>query len=174
MVVPEGTLTSRPSIVSVIASLMTPADWRSPDWTMLAAVWPSPQIEASRIARATSPSSPDTSSPRREPREQLDLALGADAAGHALAAGLVGEELGAAPDASRMSAVSSRTTIAPDPTVAPRGRRPSALSGRSRSAGAQHGGGRAPALDRAQAVAGADAAAPGRSALRSVVPDGIS
>ena len=69
------------------------ADWTAPD-----AVWPSPQIEASRIAIAMSSMSVLRSSDS-EPRsrhldEHLVLADHADSAGHALTARFVLEELG--------------------------------------------------------------------------------
>ena len=67
------------------------------------AVWPSPQIDASRIAWPISRSRTSSSSrerdarARREPREQLLLAHAADPARDALAARLVAEELGDPP-----------------------------------------------------------------------------
>ena len=65
--------------------------------TALAAVWPSPQIDASRITCSRSASTASSSPlprPRREPVQRLLLAHRADAAGDALAARLVAEELG--------------------------------------------------------------------------------
>ena len=67
------------------------------DCTMLAAVCPSPQIEASFMAEATSARSPVDVLAVRESRQDSDLALRADPAGHALAAGFVGEELSPPP-----------------------------------------------------------------------------
>ena len=68
------------------------------------AVWPSPQIDASRIAWPISRSRsqllvarPDARA-GREPGQQLLLADAADPARHALAARLVAEELGDAPE----------------------------------------------------------------------------
>ena len=153
MVVSGATRTSWPSIVSATESLIVVGAARSPDWTMLAAVCPSPQMEASRIAMATSPRSPDTSSPfaslaRSSTCRCVPIRQGTHWPQDSWAKNSAPRRM-----TSRTSAVSSRTTIAPDPTVAPRGRRPSALSGRSRSAGAQHGRRRAAALDRVQPVA---------------------
>ena len=67
------------------------------DATALAAVWPRPQIEASRITSARSASTSRSfpfAAPGREPLQRLLLADRADAAGHALPARLVAEELG--------------------------------------------------------------------------------
>ena len=73
---------------------------RSADSIADDAVWPSPQIDASRIAWPISRSSASSSSrgrtrePGDEPREQLLLADAADPARDALAARFVAEELG--------------------------------------------------------------------------------
>ena len=70
------------------------------DSIALDAVWPRPQIEASRMhwpTSAISASSRVDAAERRareQARERLLLAHGADAAGHALAARLVAEERG--------------------------------------------------------------------------------
>ena len=74
--------------------------WRSADSIADDAVWPSPQIDASRIAWPISRSSASSSSrgrtarAGRQPRQQLLLADAADPARDALAARLVAEELG--------------------------------------------------------------------------------
>ena len=73
---------------------------RSADSIASAAVWPSPQIDASRIEAVISSSSAYSCStdprgrPFDEPGERLLLADGADPARHALAARLVAEERG--------------------------------------------------------------------------------
>ena len=80
---------------------------RIADSIALDAVWPRPQIDASRIAWPISSSSASSSRPmpaagRAASRcEQLLLAHRADAAGHALAARLVAEEGGDAPQDRR-------------------------------------------------------------------------
>ena len=68
------------------------------DWMALAAVWPSPQIEASRMAWATSASRATSICPTaRQPGERLVLADRAHPARHALAARFVAEEVGDPP-----------------------------------------------------------------------------
>ena len=87
----------------VLAHSATSSGWRRADSIADDAVWPSPQIDASRIAWPISRSSDELLVARadaragREPRQQLLLADAADAARHALAARLVAEELGDAP-----------------------------------------------------------------------------
>ena len=114
MVAPSRTRTASPSISSSTVRLMRDRDGRSrgslrlrtpagspmADSMALAAVWPSPQIDASRIAWAISSSSASLVGDAAaravggEPEQRLLLAHGADAAGHALAARLVAEERG--------------------------------------------------------------------------------
>jgi hypothetical protein len=104
------------------------------------AVWPRPQIDASRIAwpmSARSASSSLARRPRRggEPREQLLLADGPDAARDALAARLVAEERAIRRSVPTMSAVSSKTITTPEPSVAPIARVASNVSGVSSASG---------------------------------------
>ena len=88
----------------VVAHSATSSGCRSADSIADDAVWPRPQIDASRIAwpisrsRASSSSRGRTRRARRQPREQLLLADAPDPARHALAARLVAEELGDPPE----------------------------------------------------------------------------
>ena len=93
------------------------------------AVWPRPQIEASRIAWARSRSSSSSSStPSERPaggeaREQLLLAHRPDAARDALAARLVAEERGDAPEGVReVGRLVERRSRRRSPSVAPAAR----------------------------------------------------
>ena len=84
---------------SACAHSATSSGWRSADSIADDAVWPRPQIEASRIAwpmsrsRTSSSSRERTVGPGREPRQQLLLADAPHPTRHALPARLVAEEL---------------------------------------------------------------------------------
>ena len=140
---------------------------------MLAAVCPSPQIDASRIGEGDLAEEPGDVLAVRQPREELDLPLRADPARHALAARLVGEELGAPPDDVQDV---GRLVEHDDGARPDRGAARAEAFGAQREVqvpSAQHGRRRAAALDRAQPVAGRTPPARSSSA-RSVVPDGTS
>ena len=126
------------------------------DSTAFHAVCPRPQIEASRIAWPTSRSSAMSpaaagAGPLDDPVQRLLLPYGADPARHALAAGLVAEELrDAQQDAGAAARVSSKASTTPEPSVVPG--LPGALEGERdvQLVGAYETAGRAAEQDRPQ------------------------
>ena len=149
------------------------------DSIALDAVWPRPQIEASRIACPISAISASSSStvprvrPDQQPRERLLLAHGADAARHALAAALVAEERRDDHQQPPRSTVSSSATTTPEPSVAPAARVSSNVSGRSSSSGVTKPPA-APPSSTARSVRPGETPPASSSSSRSVVPNGTS